>query len=111
MKIRTKTAVLCTLAALSLLSGTAAVKSIGAQEADNDTALASVNIQQSRAQYYLRDCEGYVAVFSDISSDTPLTVTDIETRTLTDTDREMLKKGIAAENKGELLRLLEDFNS
>ena len=111
MKFKIRSAALCGLAALSLLSGTAAVKSIDREEGKNDTLIADSTPVQSAAQYYLRECEGYIAVFSDLSSDTPLSVTDIETVTLTDADRDLLKNGIAAENKTELIKLLEDFNS
>ena len=38
-------------------------------------------------------------------------ITDIETDTLNDYDRELLQNGIPAQSKAELLSLLEDFSS
>lgn len=111
MKLKARSAALCGLAALSLLSGTAAVTSIDRHDVKNDTVIAATEQKQSSAGYYLRECEGYIAVFADMSSDTPLTVTDIETVMLTDADRDMLRQGIAAENRTELLKLLEDLSS
>ena len=43
--------------------------------------------------------------------DTPAELTDIETATLNNVDREKLRTGIPAAGKAELLSLLEDFSS
>lgn len=60
--------------------------------------------------YLLRDWQGYIAVFEG-RGDTPTSLTDIETATLNDFDREKLRSGIPARDRTELLSLLEDLGS
>ena len=111
MKISSKTGILCALAVMSVMSGAAAVKSLDKGAADNGPLPAEVNAADDVPEFYLRECEGYIAVFAGKSSDTPLRITDIETVTLTDTDRALLRNGIAAGDKTQLLKLLEDLSS
>ena len=66
--------------------------------------------EETAADYYLRDCDGYIAVYRG-SSSTPLDITDIETATLNDTDINLLRSGIPAHSRNELLMLLEDLGS
>lgn len=60
--------------------------------------------------YYLRDWKGYVGVFSG-DEETPTELTDIKTDTLNTVDRNKLSSGIRAEDRTELLSLLEDLGS
>lgn len=101
---------------LSLMMLAAAGMSIGAVKAvkpadpqPETTLLADSQPESSR--YYLRDAGGFVAVFGGDNGTVPLNVTDIETETLNDVDRELLRAGIPAENKTALLTLLEDLGS
>ena len=66
--------------------------------------------EEISAEFYLRDCDGFIAVYRGDSS-TPIDVTDIETATLTSTDAEKLSVGIPARSRNELLMLLEDLGS
>ena len=70
---------------------------------------ASVDMPEDNG-YLLRDWQGYIAVFEG-RGDTPTSLTDIETATLNDFDREKLRSGIPARDRTELLSLLEDLGS
>lgn len=60
-------------------------------------------------KYYLRDSDGYVAVFNSDSRE-PARVTEIKTSTLRSADRAMLRRGIPVKDSLELLKLLEDLD-
>jgi len=62
------------------------------------------------AAYIVKEHGGYVAVFSSNPSRL-LEVTEIPVGTLPSGDRSLLHTGITAENRRELLMLLEDLNS
>lgn len=113
MKNTLKIAVLCVLCVTAVAMTVGAVKSIAAPEAVSTppVAVSNASVEDKNAEYYLRDCSGYVAVFRGADSKTPIKVTDIETETLNTVDRSKLAQGIPAENKNELLMLLEDFSS
>ena len=63
------------------------------------------------AEYFLRDRDGYVAVFAGAREREPLRVTGIETKRLRAADKQLLRQGIPAANNEELLTLLEDLGS
>ena len=67
--------------------------------------------REANAEYFLRENDGFVAVYSGKRSREPVQVTRIETSRLRAADRLLLKDGIPAENSGELLHLLEDLGS
>ena len=60
--------------------------------------------------YMLRSWEGYVGVFCPPDADTPVTVTDVRVRDLPLSDRLALAGGIAAEDHGQVVQILEDFS-
>ena len=66
--------------------------------------------KSGRAQYLLREKDGFIAVFRS-GENRPERMTDIETALLRRADRAMLEKGIPAEDLGEVLSLLEDLGS
>ncbi len=113
MKNTIKIAVLCVLCVTAAAMSVGAVRSIAAPEAASTppTVVSNASVEDKNAEFYLRDCSGYVAVFKGADSKTPIKVTDIETETLNTVDRNKLAQGIPAENKNELLMLLEDFSS
>ena len=113
MKIQMKIAVLAVLCVAAVVMTVGAVKSIAAPEKENipPEIISNASAENKNAEYYLRDCSGYVAVFKGANPSTPIEITDIETETLNNVDRKLLKQGIPAENKSELLMLLEDFSS
>lgn len=106
-------AVLAGLCVTAVVMTVGAVRSIAAPEAASTTpaVVSNASVEDKNAEFYLRDCSGYVAVFKGADSKTPIKVTDIETETLNTVDRSKLAQGIPAENKNELLMLLEDFSS
>lgn len=108
-----KIAVLAVLCVTAVVMTVGAVKSIAAPEKENipPEIISNASAENKNAEYYLRDCSGYVAVFKGANSSTPIEITEIETETLNNVDRKLLKQGIPAENKSELLMLLEDFSS
>lgn len=67
--------------------------------------------QADDAQFFLRSCEGYVAVYRDAGFKTAPEFTSIETSELRSADRAMLEKGIPVRGRAELLALLEDLGS
>ncbi len=113
MKIQMKIAVLAVFCVTAVVMTVGAVKSIVAPEKENipPEIISNASAENKNAEYYLRDCSGYVAVFKGANSSTPIEITEIETETLNNVDRKLLKQGIPAENKSELLMLLEDFSS
>ena len=62
------------------------------------------------AAYIVKEENGYVAVFSS-NPHRLLEITDIDPGTLPAGDRRLLRSGIAARDRSELLMLLEDLNS
>lgn len=110
MKNTFKKLLLCFLVLSAGIMSAAAVKSGSAVREDSP---ASADAQYAAAQkqvYYLRDWQGYIAVFEG-SSETPTTLTDIQTQTLNKVDREKLQNGIPAQSSTELASLLEDLGS
>ena len=71
---------------------------------------APYQAKSGRAQYLLREKDGFIAVFRS-GENRPERMTDIETALLRRADRAMLEKGIPAEDLGEVLSLLEDLGS
>lgn len=97
---------------LSVLCGIAAYKTGNTEiEPEEKTVAAMSYSAVSEVSYCLRDCDGFVAVYKQDDLSEPMTVTDIETVTLNNNDREMLQNGITANNKTELISLLEDLGS
>ena len=85
----------------------------GIQESAGAAAVASYewSCDEEDAAYILREYAGHVGVFEPGGGKAPLTVTDIETKTLREADRDMLGAGIAVSDRDELLTLLEDLGS
>ena len=110
MKNTFKKLTLCVLALTAVITGSAAVKSMG-DAGENNAPGQNISLAAAdKAAYCLRDWQGYVAVFEG-DGQTPSTMTDIPTETLNKVDREKLRSGIEAETREELLSLLEDFSS
>ena len=114
-KRRMKTAIkLALLSVMTALAVIFAVSAVATLERTVDPipieVYASYRAKSGRAEYFLRDEDGRVAVFRS-GKNTPESVTEIETALLRRADRAMLGKGIPAEDRGELLSLLEDLGS
>lgn len=111
MKSTIKTAIIACLCAVSVVTVAAAFR-IGAESGPEEQTVAAMSYPEPECEaYLLRESEGFIAVFSAIDTAEPITVTDIEVCTLNDNDRKLLLSGITAENKAELLSLLEDLSS
>lgn len=67
--------------------------------------------QTADSAYVLGIAEGNVAVFEGGDLSVPLTVTEIEASSLRETDRTLLKEGVAVRTREELMALLEDLGS
>ena len=111
MKTVGRIALLAVTAALALAAAWGAAETIRRTE-DRIPAevYARYQAKSGRAQYLLREKDGFVAVYRS-GENRPARVTDIETPLLRRADRAMLEKGIPAEDLGEVLSLLEDLGS
>lgn len=106
MLSRIKVPLLCVFVGAALISSGAAVKSLSTAESTAPPK-AAVKGSKDDALYWLYDSDGYVAVYG-IGE---IEITDIETETLNDYDRKLLKEGIPVKDKAQLLTLLEDLGS
>ncbi len=91
-------------AAISGITGTASA----AEQDLEGTIEWPVSVED--AQFILREYDGCVAVFA-VGESAPLTMTDIEVRTLRAADRALLSAGLPATDRDEVLTLLEDLGS
>ena len=111
MKMGIKTAILGVVIALAAFSAWGAVKTVRRAEDPIPAEIyAGFCAKSGRAQYLLREEDGVVAVYRS-GENRADRLTDIETAVLRRADRAMLRRGIPAENIGEVLSLLEDLGS
>ena len=102
MKLRMKillTVLLALFAAASLL---AVLTDLG--------VLGTAEPAAAESGYMLRAWNGWVGVFCPPGAEEPVPVTDIRVRDLPLSDRLALAGGIAAEDHGQVVRMLEDFS-
>ena len=112
MGIKWRAALLSCLAAAAAYTGVKAYRSIApVTEEIPEEVYAGLEGREDSAEFFLRPCDGFVAVYSGRREKTPVSVTDIELANLRGADRALLQKGIPVENRRELLRLLEDLGS
>lgn len=113
MKLKLRMAMLAALALAAAFTGAGALKSLrpSARDALPAEIYARYTLREESAQYFLKSCDGFVAVYRGIKGKTPESVTAIEISSLRAADRAMLARGIPVENKQELLELLEDLGS
>lgn len=113
MKLRIRIALLLLLSAGAMFAGAEAWSSIQPPDRSPLSAdmSARLDYRAASARYYLRPCEGYVAVYGGVKQRSPLSVTAIEVSNLRRTDKAMLERGIPASDRTELLELLEDLGS
>ena len=112
MAIRLKAAILLCLVSAAAYSICGAYKSMHRSSALSLPEELSARLEtQDSAEFFLRDSDGYVAIFESRKGRTPLSVTAIETAKLRNTDKLLLNRGIPVMNTTELLSLLEDLGS
>ena len=61
--------------------------------------------------FVLGEWNGNIAVFEGTDTKNPVSITDIELRTLRESDRALIRAGLVAASRAELLELLEDLGS
>lgn len=113
MKLKVRLALLLCLASAAAMSVCGAYKSLHRMQSNvvpEDLYERFSGLEES-AEYYLREADGYVAVFSGKKERTPLSVTDIETAKLRAADKALVSRGIPVSGAAELLMLLEDLGS
>lgn len=113
MMMKIKTALLLCLmsaAALALCGAYRSLQRIGGPSLPEEVAARFVGRDEDAA-FFLREAEGYVAVFTDRREREPVRRTQIEADGLRAADRLLLQKGIPAGDSTELLELLEDLGS
>jgi len=67
-------------------------------------------VTENEEGFVVKTYYGNIGVFS-LGEKAPLYITDIETSSLRDVDKQELQRGISIKTYEEVLRLLEDFNS
>lgn len=74
-----------------------------------DTSSTFAELEVSKKRYLVREHEGIIGVFS-LNGELEYTV-EIYVKTLPEKDRQLLKSGIYAQNREELLEILGDYNA
>ncbi len=111
MRLTGRILLLCAMVSMALVSLWGAAGTIRTRDAQIPAEVwARYQAKSGRAQYLLREKDGYVAVYRS-GENKPERMTDIETPLLRRADRAMLERGIPAEDLGEVLSLLEDLGS
>lgn len=112
MGLRIRIALLMCLAAGAAWSASAAYESLRPPEIYElpEELYARYSAAGEQAQYRLKACDGFVAVYSG-KSDTKPIMTDIELSSLRGADRAMIERGLPVADRQELLALLEDLGS
>ena len=77
----------------------------------SEEMLSAIFDAREGAEYYLKNCDGCVAVYSGLGTRRPDRVTAIETSSLRLADKAMLERGIPVPDRERLLELLEDLGS
>ena len=112
MKLRIKAALLVLLGVTAGYSAEAAYRSlqpIGEQLPPAE--IFAPRGDSEAAEYYLKTCDGLIAVYAGAGARRPERVTAIETAGLRHMDRALLARGIPVADREALLALLEDLGS
>lgn len=83
------------------------------QAARTFPAAAKTELQSydgAKAEFVLRDYEGYVSVFAPGPDPEPLQITAIQTESLRQNDRDLIQGGLTVGSREQLLMLLEDLS-
>lgn len=113
MNLKLRAGLLAILGAAAVYTGTKAVKTL--RPTVRDTVPQEIYARYARseesAQFFLKSCDGFVAVYKGAKGHAPETVTTIEVACLRSADRAMLERGIPVSDRQQLLELLEDLGS
>lgn len=112
MGLRLRIALLMCLAAGAAWSAVAAYESLKPAVASQvpEAVYAQYSAVEAAAQYQLKACDGYVAVYNGRGGGRPV-MTDIELSSLGSGDRAMIELGLPVADREQLLLLLEDLGS
>jgi hypothetical protein len=113
MQLKLKLSVLSVLTLCAILASTAAIRSFALVKRENTVQPPPVAQQYTdyeRAEYVLKEADGYVAVFSG-RGQSLVEKTNIPIKNLRAADRALLETGITAADRQALLELLEDIGS
>ncbi|MGI5976348.1 MAG: hypothetical protein ACOX68_01435 [Candidatus Limivicinus sp.] len=113
MKLKIRAGILAVLVTLAAYCAAGALKSLKPSDPGElpKEIYARFSMRKNGAEYSLRCCDGFVAVYKNPGGRSPLSVTGIEVSGLRGADRAMLEKGIPVTDTRELLTLLEDLGS
>ncbi len=112
MGLKLRIALMTCLVAAAAFTAAEAFRSIVPEKtAIPEEVYARFRGREEDAEYFLRPCQGYVAVYGSQREKEPVSVTDIELANLRSADRAMVQKGIPVADQRELLSLLEDLGS
>ena len=111
--LKIRAAALLVLAAAAGYTASEAMQTLRPRSRDELPAqvYAALASDAEEAEYFLKNCGGYVAVYEDAKYKDPPSLTPIETAILRSADRAMLDRGIPIRGQRELLALLEDLGS
>lgn len=113
MNVKLRAAALGVLAAAAVCASLGAVKSL--RPAARDVLPAEIYARyagrEEGAEYFIKGCDGFVAVYKGVKGRAPEAVTAIELSSLRSADRAMIARGIPVSDRQELLELLEDLGS
>ena len=110
-KFETAFAILCVICTAVFFVSAAITADLHKNEMKNtpiDASTQAPTQEEKTPAYMLMEHEGRVYVYS---GGTPFMLTDIDPVGLPGADREKLREGIGAEDRNELLGLIEDFGS
>jgi len=113
MKLRIRAALLVLLAlgaTYTAMEAYSTLRPVG-MDIPSEEMLSAIFDAKDGAQYYLKNCDGFVAVYSGLGTRRPDSVTAIETSGLRLADKAMLERGIPVSDRERLLELLEDLGS
>ena len=113
MGFRLRIALLMCAVAAAVYTGVEAYRSLKPEEHSiiPEEIYAHYAAKAETAQFFLRNSEGYVAVFEKARDKAPMAVTDIELGCLRSADKAMIEAGLPVSDRWELLQLLEDLGS
>ena len=112
MGLKTRIALLLCLAAAAVYTGGEALKRLEpAQTELPEEIYSAYAANEKQAEYFLKNREGYVAVYTGKRESELSDMTEIEVNGLRTADKAMLEKGIPVVSRTELLTLLEDLGS
>lgn len=113
MNVRLRAGALGLLAAAAVYASLGAAKSLrpAARDALPAEIYARYAGREESAQYFIKGCDGFVAVYKGTKGRAPEAVTTIELSSLRAADRAMIARGIPVSDRQELLELLEDLGS